>query len=157
MADLTHKERLRRLICRQPVDRLPTQVSYTRSMGAILARHFGVSPEELPAHLDNHLVRVDLTHQERVNPDLGVRYDWWGAGHDTGEEGYYIKVHPLALLRFNEIQDPAVKEEIAALTYSYPNKADFFVEKMAEGVGMIAAAFYPKPVIVRLSDFKTNE
>jgi uroporphyrinogen decarboxylase len=96
MMDLTHKERLRRLISREPVDRLPTQVSYTKGMGAKLARHFGVSPGDLPARLGNHLVRVDLTHTERVDLDLGVRYDWWGAGHDTGEEGYYIKVHPLA-------------------------------------------------------------
>ena len=92
---LTHKERLRRTICREPVDRLPTQISYTQGMGAILARHFGISTDELPVRLGNHLVRVDLTHTERVDLDLGVRYDWWGAGHDTGEEGYYIRIHPL--------------------------------------------------------------
>src|SRR5690606_109121 len=65
----------------------------------------------------------------------------------------YIKVHPLALLRFDELKDQQVKKEIAQLTVGYPNKADYFVEKLAEGVGMIAAAFYPKKVIVRLSDF----
>ncbi|MFT4310497.1 MAG: phosphoenolpyruvate synthase [Candidatus Woesearchaeota archaeon] len=69
----------------------------------------------------------------------------------------YIKVHPLALLRFDELQDEQVKQHITDLTVGYPHKGDYFVEKLAEGVGMIAAAFYPKKVIVRLSDFKTNE
>lgn len=69
----------------------------------------------------------------------------------------YIKVHPLALLNFNKIKDQKVKEEIADITINYPKKPEFFVDKLAEGVGMIAAAFYPKPVIIRLSDFKSNE
>ncbi|MCF7861017.1 phosphoenolpyruvate synthase [Candidatus Woesearchaeota archaeon] len=69
----------------------------------------------------------------------------------------YIQIHPLALLRFDELQDESVKKKIEALTIGYSNKADFFVDKLAEGVGMIAAAFYPKKVIVRLSDFKSNE
>ena len=69
----------------------------------------------------------------------------------------YIKVHPLALLHFNKLKDKKAKEIIIQLTYAYKNKVDFFVEKLAQGVGMIAAAFYPKDVIVRMSDFKTNE
>lgn len=69
----------------------------------------------------------------------------------------YIKIHPKALLHYGEITDNAVKAEIDALTYNYPDKSEFFVTKLAEGVGMIASAFYPKPVIVRLSDFKSNE
>lgn len=69
----------------------------------------------------------------------------------------YIKVHPLALLNFNKIKDQKVKDEIADITINYPKKPEFFVDKLAEGVGMIAAAFYPKPVIIRLSDFKSNE
>jgi pyruvate,water dikinase len=69
----------------------------------------------------------------------------------------YIRIHPLALLRFNQIQDRALCAQIEDLTVGYPDKARFFSDKLAEGVGMIAAAFYPKPVIVRLSDFKTNE
>lgn len=68
-----------------------------------------------------------------------------------------VKVHPLALTRFDELKDPAVKETIRALTKNYASKTDYFVQKLAEGVGTIAAAFYPRPVIVRLSDFKTNE
>jgi pyruvate,water dikinase len=69
----------------------------------------------------------------------------------------YIKVHPLALLDYAKIKDAAVRAEIDELTIGYEDKAQFFVDKLAQGVGMIAAAFYPKDVIVRLSDFKTNE
>jgi pyruvate,water dikinase len=69
----------------------------------------------------------------------------------------HIKVHPLALIHFEELQDPWVKREIATLTALYPHKPDFFVDKLAQGIGTIAAAFFPKPVIVRLSDFKSNE
>jgi pyruvate,water dikinase len=69
----------------------------------------------------------------------------------------HIKAHPLALLHFDQLQDKAAKWEISQLTAHYPNKPDFFVDQVATGVGMIAAAFYPKPVVVRLSDFKSNE
>jgi pyruvate, water dikinase len=69
----------------------------------------------------------------------------------------HIKAHPLALIHFDELQDELVKREIAQLTALYPNKPDFFVDKLAHGIGMIAAAFYPNPVVVRMSDFKSNE
>ena len=69
----------------------------------------------------------------------------------------YIKIHPLALLRYEELGDEILKRAIADMTIGYNNKSDYFVDKLAEGVGMLAAAFYPKPVIVRLSDFKSNE
>ncbi|MEW5774255.1 MAG: phosphoenolpyruvate synthase [Thermodesulfobacteriota bacterium] len=69
----------------------------------------------------------------------------------------YIRIHPLALLRFDQIKDRAVRDQIADLTVGYDDKARYFSDKLAEGVGMITAAFHPKPVIVRLSDFKTNE
>jgi pyruvate,water dikinase len=69
----------------------------------------------------------------------------------------YIKIHPLALLNFDTLPDEILKRAIADMTSGYDDKAEFFVDKLAEGVGMLAAAFYPKPVIVRLSDFKSNE
>ncbi|WP_353932031.1 phosphoenolpyruvate synthase [Okeanomitos corallinicola TIOX110] len=69
----------------------------------------------------------------------------------------HIKVHPLALLHFEELEDELAKYKIAELTNQYEDKAEFFVGKLAQGIGTIAAAFYPKPVIVRLSDFKSNE
>ncbi len=68
-----------------------------------------------------------------------------------------IKVHPLALLDYERLDDPALKADIDRLTVGYTNKAQFFVDRLAQGVAMIAAAFYPKDVIVRLSDFKSNE
>jgi pyruvate, water dikinase len=69
----------------------------------------------------------------------------------------YIKIHPLALLDFNRLEDPALRDEISQLTVGYEDKPQFFIDKLAQGVAMIGAAFYPKDVIVRLSDFKTNE
>lgn len=69
----------------------------------------------------------------------------------------YIRVHPLALLNFNRLEDMKIKKQIVKIANGYKNKGEFFVDKLAEGIGMIAAAFYPKQVIVRLSDFKSNE
>ncbi|MEM8781092.1 MAG: phosphoenolpyruvate synthase, partial [Cyanobacteria bacterium P01_G01_bin.49] len=69
----------------------------------------------------------------------------------------HIKAHPLALMKFEELEDEEVKEQIAELTKHYDNKPQFFVDKLARGIATIAAAFYPKPVIVRMSDFKSNE
>jgi len=69
----------------------------------------------------------------------------------------YIKVHPLALMHFNTLKDKKAKKEIINLTYAYRNRIDYFVDKLAQGVAMIAAAFYPNDVIVRTSDFKSNE
>ncbi len=68
-----------------------------------------------------------------------------------------IKVHPLALLNFDELDDHVAQAQIAKLTAQYEDKSQFFIDKLAYGIGTIAAAFYPKPVIVRLSDFKSNE
>ncbi len=69
----------------------------------------------------------------------------------------YIKIHPKALLNFDEITDKKLRETIEKITYGYNDKKQFFVDKLAEGVARIASAFYPKPVIVRMSDFKSNE
>jgi len=68
-----------------------------------------------------------------------------------------IGVHPLALTRFDSLPAGKARDDVAARCRLHPNKPHYFVEKLAEGVGQIAAAFYPKDVIVRLSDFKTNE
>lgn len=68
-----------------------------------------------------------------------------------------IGIHPNALLRFGELKGEAVKQEILRRTEAYASPVDFYVQKLAEGVAMIAAAFYPKKVIFRMSDFKSNE
>lgn len=69
----------------------------------------------------------------------------------------FIKIHPLALINYNKLKDKQAKEKIKEMTVGFANKADFCVERLAEGIAFIAAAFYPHDVIVRLSDFKTNE
>ena len=69
----------------------------------------------------------------------------------------HIKVHPMALVSPEKVVSARARQEIQQLVRNYSRPADYFIEKLSEGVGMIAAAFYPKPVIVRLSDFKTNE
>ncbi len=68
-----------------------------------------------------------------------------------------VQIHPMALVKFNQLKDETVKQKIEELTHHYPNKEKYFVDKLAEGIATIAAAFYPKDVIVRMSDFKTNE
>jgi pyruvate,water dikinase len=69
----------------------------------------------------------------------------------------HIQAHPLALIHFDTLKDAEAKAKLAVLTALYEDKSRFFVEKLAQGTATIAAAFYPKPVVVRLSDFKTNE
>lgn len=69
----------------------------------------------------------------------------------------WIKIHPMVLIHPEKITDISIKEEIEDLTFGYKDKKMYFVDRLAEGVGTIAAAFYPKPVIVRMSDFKSNE
>ncbi|OQP49810.1 phosphoenolpyruvate synthase [Niastella yeongjuensis] len=70
---------------------------------------------------------------------------------------HFVQVHPMALVKFNELNDQAAKDAIELLTHHYPDKEQYFVDKLAQGIATIAAAFYPKDVIVRMSDFKTNE
>jgi len=69
----------------------------------------------------------------------------------------HIKVHPGALLNYKKLKDLKLKKKIDNLTIGYPDKVEFYVQKLAEGISQIASAFYPNPVIVRFSDFKTNE
>lgn len=69
----------------------------------------------------------------------------------------FIKIHPNALLNYDKLDDENVKRQIDALTVGYDNRVDFYVHKLAYGIGILAAAFYPYEVILRFSDFKTNE
>ncbi len=68
-----------------------------------------------------------------------------------------IRVHPLALYHYKKLKDKKLKKKIEEITVEHKDKKEYFVKELAEGIGQIAAAFYPKPVIVRFSDFKTNE
>lgn len=71
--------------------------------------------------------------------------------------GDEIKIHPMALCHFRKVRDPKAKKEIQALTRGYRDKRKYFIQHLALGIGKIAASVYPHPVIVRMSDFKTNE
>jgi len=68
-----------------------------------------------------------------------------------------IKIHPMALVRFDTLKDRKAKKKIADLTRGYKNKTEYFVDQLARGIAKIASSQYPEPVIVRMSDFKTNE
>lgn len=70
---------------------------------------------------------------------------------------HFIQAHPMALINFDVMKDDVAKQKIEKITKSYADKKQFFIDKLSEGIGTIAAAFYPKEVIVRMSDFKTNE
>ncbi len=96
------------------------------------------------------------------SPELALQYsqipnEGVGLAREEFIIDSHIKIHPLALLKFDELTDEEVRGQIHDLTIGYANKADFFVDKLAEGIGIIGAAFHPNDVIVRLSDFKTNE
>ncbi len=69
----------------------------------------------------------------------------------------YIKVHPLALVDYPKLKDKKLKKEIDEISKGYSNKKQFFIDKLSEGIASITASVYPKDVIIRLSDFKTNE
>lgn len=68
-----------------------------------------------------------------------------------------LQVHPMALVKYDTLPENSEKKQIAALTRHYADKKQFFVDTLAESIGLVAAAFYPRDVIVRMSDFKTNE
>ena len=69
----------------------------------------------------------------------------------------FIRIHPMALVQFDRVTDEKTRNEIETLTRGYDNKTEFFIDKLAQGVAKIGAAFYPNDVIVRMSDFKSNE
>ncbi len=121
--------------------------------------------------VDFHIEKIELGKVKRpstkvmmnlANPDLAfslsmIPNDGVGLARMEFIITSYIKIHPMALIYPEKVTNIADQNEIYYLTYGYQHKEEFFVEKLSEGVATIAAAFYPKPVIVRMSDFKTNE
>ena len=121
------------------------------------------------ARFDVEELRIDDLPKTRTqimlnmaNPSAAFR--WWrlpcdGVGLARMEFviNNAIKVHPMALVHFDRLTDQAAKAEIARMTKAYSDKTEFFVDGLARGLSQIAAVVYPKPVIVRMSDFKTNE
>lgn len=97
-----------------------------------------------------------------ANPDLVFNYSFIpNKGVGLAREEFiimnYIKIHPNALLNYEQLQDQEVKKQIDALTVGYQNKVEYYVDKLAYGISIIAAAFYPNEVLLRFSDFKSNE
>jgi len=97
-----------------------------------------------------------------ANPAAALR--WWqlpsdGVGLARMEFiiNQHIKIHPLALLRPDEVSDEDERAQIATMTAGWDDKAEYFVDRLARGIARIAAGSHPRPVIVRMSDFKTNE
>lgn len=128
--------------------------------GQVYAGHLSFTVEETP--LDNlpatrtqimmNVGNPEIAFSVSALPNAGVglaRMEFIIANH--------IKVHPLALVNFGTLTDSVTKRKIARLTEQYADKPQYFIDKLAQGIGTIGAAFYPKPVIVRLSDFKSNE
>jgi pyruvate,water dikinase len=102
-------------------------------------------------------VMVNVGNPDQVFALAALPCDGVGLAREEFIISGAIQVHPLALVHFDKVPDGPAKEKIAELTRNHPDKPSYFVEKLAEGVARIAAAFYPREVIVRLSDFKTNE
>ncbi len=97
-----------------------------------------------------------------ANPAAAFR--WWqmpadGVGLARMEFviGNHIRIHPMALVNYETLRDESARETIAGLTEGYDDKTDYFVDRLSRGLARIAATVHPKPMIVRMSDFKTNE
>jgi len=111
--------------------------------------------EEIPATETQVMLNL-------ANP--AAAFQWWripadGVGLARMEFviNNYIKIHPMALVNYDDLKDSDAKQDIADLTEGYGDKTEYFVEQLSLGLSRIAALLYPKPVIVRMSDFKTNE
>jgi len=139
------------------------EVTVDCSQGSVGYVYAGLLPYEVKeTNLENlpktktkimlNLASPEQAFEKSFIPNHGV-----GLAREEFIINSYIKIHPLALLRYEELGDEILKRTIADMTIGYNDKSEYFVDKLAEGVGMLAAAFYPKPVIVRLSDFKSNE
>ena len=131
----------------------------------------GAAGKVYEGKVEFHKIVTDLTGLKRPateimvnlgNPELAFQVsqlpcDGVGLARMEFIINEHIKVHPMAVLHPERIQDVAEREKVLALSAGYKDGHSYFVERLAEGVGTIAAAFYPRPVIVRLSDFKSNE
>ncbi len=107
---------------------------------------------KLPVSISLNLGAPEIAFKKSFLPVDGV-----GLAREEFIIAEKIRIHPLALYHFKNLKNRKVKSEIEEITVGYKDKKQYFIDKLAEGISQIAAAFYPKDVIVRLSDFKTNE
>ncbi len=131
----------------------------------------GESGQVLDGELDFEAKEIDMRGLPEIDTQLmmilaspDAAFRWWnlpvdGVGLARMEFviNNIIQIHPLALTRYDEIEDEDVRRRIDELTRGYEDRAQYYVDHLARGIAKIAAAFHPKDVIVRLSDFKTNE
>jgi pyruvate,water dikinase len=119
---------------------------------------FKVDKHDL-AHLKKPSTKImmNLGEPEQAFTFSFIPNDGIGLAREEFIINSFIKIHPMALLNYHNIKDHEVKKQIDELTYGYKDKSQYFVDKLASGISMLSAAFYPKDVIVRFSDFKTNE
>lgn len=97
-----------------------------------------------------------------ANPEEALRLsfipnDGVGLAREEFIVNHFVRVHPMALVRFDKLESLEDKRKILEITTGYSDKTQYFVDRLAEGIGLLAAAFFPKDVILRFSDFKTNE
>ena len=102
-------------------------------------------------------IMMNLGNPEQAFEQSFIPNDGVGLAREEFIINSHIKIHPNALIDYEKLSDKNLKKKIDDLTFGYKDKKQFYIDKLAEGIAMIAAAFYPKDVIVRMSDFKTNE
>lgn len=114
-----------------------------------------IDVEQIPT--TNTKVMVNIGYPDEAFELSFLPTDGVGLAREEFIVTEWIKVHPMALVKFEMVKDSHVREQIEEVTAGYADKEQFFVDKLANGAGIIAAAFYPRDVIFRFSDFKTNE
>ncbi|MFH1789836.1 MAG: phosphoenolpyruvate synthase [bacterium] len=102
-------------------------------------------------------IMMNVGDPERAFSFAAIPNDGVGLAREEFIFSNFIKIHPMALINYNAITDKRTKEKIKNLTVGYKDKKQYCVDRLAEGMAFIASAFYPNDVIMRLSDFKTNE
>jgi len=117
-----------------------------------LVKHDLKAIKKLPVKIMMNLGNPEQAFEQSFIPNDGV-----GLAREEFITASWIGIHPMALIKYPRLKDAAAKRKIDQLTKGYADKKQFYLDKLISGVAMIAAAFYPKDVILRLSDFKTNE
>ena len=107
---------------------------------------------QFPVKMTVNIGTPEIAFQASFLPNDGV-----GLAREEFIIAQKIRVHPLALYHFEKLKDKKLKKQIQEITVEHKDKREYFIKELAEGIGQIAAAFYPKEVIVRFSDFKSNE
>jgi pyruvate,water dikinase len=118
--------------------------------------------EEKEINLENTRIPMTMPMFILANPDKALQLSFYpnlGVGLMRMEFviNNSIQIHPMALVKFDELKDEKAKREIETLTVNHPDKKEYFIDKLSQAIAFVAAAFHPKDVIVRMSDFKTNE